>query len=37
MSLHRLHAESFRGPDHPRRIQQEAQAIITAALSGVSQ
>jgi phosphoglucomutase len=36
-AVYKLYAESFRGFDHLRRIQHEAQALITAALSGVSQ
>jgi phosphoglucomutase len=31
--VYKLYAESFRGKDHLRRIQEEAQAIITEALS----
>ncbi len=31
--VYKLYAESFRGPDHLRRIQDEAQSIIDAALS----
>lgn len=34
-SIYKLYAESFRGPSHLRRIQQEAQAIIRHALTGV--
>jgi phosphoglucomutase len=33
--VYKLYAESFRGSDHLRRIQEEAQAIITTALAGV--
>ena len=31
--VYKLYAESFRGPDHLRRIQAEAQALIAKALS----
>ena len=31
--IYKLYAESFKGQDHLRRIQAEAQAIIDAALS----
>jgi phosphoglucomutase len=34
--VYKLYAESFRGSDHLRRIQEEAQAIISTALSGAS-
>ncbi len=34
--VYKLYAESLRGPDHLRRIQDEAQAIIRDALSNVS-
>jgi phosphoglucomutase len=30
--VYKIYAESFRGPDHLRRIQQEAQAIVDGAL-----
>jgi phosphoglucomutase len=33
--VYKLYAESFRGGDHLRRIQEEAQAIISRALAGV--
>ena len=33
--VYKLYAESFRGTDHLRRIQEEAQAITRAALAGV--
>jgi phosphoglucomutase len=33
--VYKLYAESFRGSDHLRRIQEEAQAITSAALAGV--
>jgi len=32
--VYKLYAESFRGPDHLRRVQEEAQAIIKRALAG---
>jgi phosphoglucomutase len=32
--VYKLYAESFRGSDHLRRIQEEAQAIISRALAG---
>jgi phosphoglucomutase len=31
--IYKLYAESFKGQDHLRRIQSEAQAIIDAALA----
>ena len=31
--IYKIYAESFRGPDHLRRIVQEAQAIVDAALA----
>ncbi|MGC8781353.1 MAG: phosphoglucomutase, alpha-D-glucose phosphate-specific, partial [Anaerolineae bacterium] len=31
-SVYKIYAESFRGADHLRRIQEEAQAIVAAAL-----
>ena len=34
--VYKLYAESFRGTDHLRRIQEEAQALITKALAGVT-
>jgi phosphoglucomutase len=34
-AVYKLYAESFRGIDHLRRIQEEAQALIRAALAGV--
>jgi phosphoglucomutase len=34
-AVYKLYAESFRGPDHLRAIQAEAQDIIRAALAGV--
>jgi phosphoglucomutase len=33
--VYKLYAESFRGSEHLRRIQQEAQALISQALAGV--
>jgi phosphoglucomutase len=30
--IYKIYAESFRGGDHLRRIQEEAQAIVAAAL-----
>ena len=32
--VYKLYAESFRGPEHLARIQDEAQAIVAAALAG---
>jgi phosphoglucomutase len=34
--VYKLYAESFRGPEHLRRIQDEAQAIVSTALAGVT-
>jgi phosphoglucomutase len=34
--VYKLYAESFRGIDHLRRIQEEAQALISVALAGVN-
>ena len=34
--VYKVYAESFRGPDHLRRIQQEARAIVGAALTGAA-
>jgi phosphoglucomutase len=34
-SVYKLYAESFRGPDHLRRIQEEAQALVSKALARV--
>jgi phosphoglucomutase len=31
-AVYKLYAESFRGPDHLRRIQEEAQAVVSKAL-----
>jgi phosphoglucomutase len=31
--VYKLYAESFRGPEHLRRIQEEAQAIIQRAFA----
>jgi phosphoglucomutase len=33
--VYKLYAESFRGSDHLRRIQEEAQALLTKAMAGV--
>jgi phosphoglucomutase len=33
--VYKIYAESFRGVDHLRRIQEEARAIIDAALAVV--
>jgi phosphoglucomutase len=35
-AIYKLYAESFRGIDHLRRIQQEAGAIVNAALTGAA-
>jgi len=32
-AIYKLYAESFRGPEHLRQIQQEAQAMVAAALA----
>jgi phosphomannomutase len=32
--VYKLYAESFRGGEHLRRIQEEAQALISEALAG---
>jgi phosphoglucomutase len=34
-AVYKLYAESFRGPDHLRQIQQEARALISNALAAV--
>jgi phosphoglucomutase len=34
--VYKLYAESFRGSEHLRRIQEEAQALISKALAGVT-
>ena len=34
--VYKLYAESFRGTEHLRRIQEEAQVLITKALAGVT-
>jgi phosphoglucomutase len=34
-AVYKLYAESFRGTDHLRRIQEEAQALISRAFTGV--
>jgi phosphoglucomutase len=33
-AIYKIYAESFRGADHLRRIVAEAQAIVSAALTG---
>ncbi|MEO5770012.1 MAG: hypothetical protein ABIS92_16780, partial [Polyangia bacterium] len=33
---YKIYAESFRGADHLKQIQAEAQQIVTAALAGVA-
>ncbi|GAA1620049.1 phosphoglucomutase (alpha-D-glucose-1,6-bisphosphate-dependent) [Actinoplanes couchii] len=32
--VYKIYAESFRGPDHLARIQEEARAVVSAALAG---
>ncbi len=32
--VYKIYAESFRGPDHLRRVQEEARSVVLAALSG---
>ncbi|MFF5979207.1 phosphoglucomutase (alpha-D-glucose-1,6-bisphosphate-dependent) [Streptomyces olindensis] len=32
--VYKIYAESFRGPDHLRRVQEEAKSVVLAALSG---
>jgi len=32
--VYKIYAESFRGPDHLARIQEEARAVVSAALKG---
>ncbi|MGY1637051.1 phosphoglucomutase (alpha-D-glucose-1,6-bisphosphate-dependent) [Geodermatophilus sp. SYSU D00742] len=32
--VYKVYAESFQGPDHLARVQQEARAVVTAALGG---
>jgi phosphoglucomutase len=32
--VYKIYAESFRGPDHHARIQEEARAVVSAALKG---
>jgi phosphoglucomutase len=34
--IYKIYAESFKGPGHLRRIQQEARAIVAAALAGAA-
>lgn len=36
-SVYKLYAESFRGPEHLRQIQQEARALVASALAGAHQ
>jgi len=35
--IYKIYAESFKGPEHLRRIQQEAREIVTAALTGAAE
>ena len=35
-AIYKLYAESFAGPDHLRRIQEEARAIIQKAFEAAS-
>ena len=32
--VYKVYAESFRGPDHLARVQEEAKAVVSAALGG---
>ncbi len=32
--VYKIYAESFRGPDHLATIQEEARAVVSAALNG---
>jgi phosphoglucomutase len=32
--IYKIYAESFRGPDHLRQIQDDARTIVAAALDG---
>jgi len=32
--VYKIYAESFQGPDHLKRVQEEARAVVSAALSG---
>ena len=32
--VYKVYAESFRGPDHLAQVQQEAKAVVSAALGG---
>jgi len=34
--IYKIYAESFKGPDHLRKIQQEARTIVAAALAGAA-
>jgi phosphoglucomutase len=35
-NIYKIYAESFKGPEHLQRIQQEAREIVAAALSGAT-
>jgi phosphoglucomutase len=32
--VYKVYAESFRGPDHLRQVQEEARGVVAAALGG---
>jgi phosphoglucomutase len=32
--VYKVYAESFKGPEHLAQVQQEARAVVTAALGG---
>ena len=32
--VYKVYAESFQGPDHLAQVQEEAKAVVTAALAG---
>jgi phosphoglucomutase len=32
--VYKIYAESFSGPEHLARVQEEARAVVTAALGG---
>ena len=32
--VYKIYAESFRGPEHLAQVQEEARAVVTAALGG---
>jgi phosphoglucomutase len=34
--IYKVYAESFRGPEHLRQIQTEAQAIVRSAIAGTT-